>query len=73
MSDFMKFDSGILDQEVSIEFNATIKDVVSILSVIGAIQLEGYDEDGSLSNIYDQIFEQIMSYGSLIDGDDNDD
>jgi hypothetical protein len=71
MNDFMKFDSGSLDQEVSVEINGTVRDMVSILGIITIIQSDGYDTDGALTNIYDQIFEQIMSYGSLVEGENN--
>ncbi len=71
MNEFMKFESDSLDEEVSVEVNGTVRDMVSILGIITIIQSDGYDVDGALSNIYDQIFEQIMSYGSLIPGDIN--
>ena len=56
MNEFMKFDSGSLDQEVSVEVNGTVRDMVSILGIITIIQSDGYDVDGALTNIYDQIF-----------------
>jgi cob(I)alamin adenosyltransferase len=71
MNEFMKFESDSLDEEVSVEVNGTVRDMISILGIITIIQSDGYDVDGALSNIYDQIFEQIMSYGSLIPGDIN--
>lgn len=71
MNEFMKFESDSLDEEVSVEVNGTVRDMISILGIITIIQSDGYDVDGALTNIYDQIFEQIMSYGSLIPGDIN--
>lgn len=71
MNEFMKFKLDSLDEQVTVEVNGTVRDMVSILGIITIIQSDGYDVDGALTNIYDQIFEQIMSYGSLIEGDDD--
>ena len=70
--DFMKFDQDVLNEQVSVSIDGTLGDMVSILGIISLIQSDGYDVDGALDSIYNQVFEQIMSFGSLVSEEDDD-
>jgi len=70
--DFMKFEQDTLNEQVSVSIDGTLSDMISILSIITLIQSDGYDVDGTLDNIYNQVFEQIMSFGSLVSEEDDD-
>lgn len=66
MNDYMQFDADSLNQEVSIEINGTLQDIVSILSMISIFEQDGFEtDDGFLSSLYAQIFEQIMTMERL--------
>ena len=70
--DFMKFDQDVLNEQVSVSIDGTLGDMVSILGIITLVQSDGSDVDGALDNIYTQVFEQIMSFGSLVSEEDDD-
>lgn len=67
-SEYMKFEDVVLEQEITVQIDASVRDIVSMLSIISVVQ----DFDGGMNNIYDQVFQQIMSYGSLVEGESND-
>ncbi len=70
-SDYIVFHENVLDEEISIQFDATIQQTAALLGLIAMFEQFGLDDVTLLDSVYAQIFEQVMSYGSVIGADDD--
>jgi hypothetical protein len=74
MSQFIMFPDEMADVEVTVEINASLHDIVSLLLLINFGQEIGIEEVGDLSSIYSDLMTQVSQYGLISDqGDINND
>jgi len=72
MSQFIMFPDEMADVEVTVEINASLHDIVSLLLLINFGQEIGIEEVGDLSSIYSDLMTQVSQYGLISDQGDID-
>ena len=73
MTSYISFPEDNADIEVSIEINAKLSSIVSLLMMMKVWEDTGLDEVIELNDIYESIIMQVSQYGNIdIDGDDED-
>lgn len=72
MSQFIMFSDEMADVEVTVEINASLHDIVSLLLLINFGQEIGIEEVGDLGSIYTDLMTQVSQYGMISDQGDND-
>lgn len=60
------------DIEVDIQIRVSLREVVSLLTLIHLSQDIAVEESFDLMNVYDEIMNQIVQYGDVMSGDTND-
>ncbi len=72
MSQFIMFSDEMADVEVTVEINASLHDIVSLLLLINFGQEIGIEEVGDLGSIYSDLMTQVSQYGMISDQGDID-
>lgn len=72
MSQFIMFSDEMADVEVTVEINASLHDIVSLLLLINFGQEIGIEEVGDLGSIYTDLMTQVSQYGMISDQGDID-
>lgn len=72
MDMMVSFSESMGDTEVDVQFRASLRDVVSLLTLIHLSQDVGLEESFDLMSIYDEIMNQIVQYGDVMNGDSSD-
>lgn len=72
MDRMVSFSEDNGDVEVSIEIRTSLREVVSLLTLIHLSQDIAIEESFDLMNMYDEIMNQIVQYGDVMSGDTND-
>jgi hypothetical protein len=66
------FSDEMADVEVTVEINASLHDIVSLLLLINFGQEIGIEEVGDLGSIYSDLMTQVSQYGMISDQGDID-
>lgn len=72
MDRMVSFSEDNGDVEVSIEIRTSLREVVSLLTLIHLSQDIAIEESFDLMNMYDEIMNQIVQYGDVMNGDTSD-
>lgn len=72
MDRMVSFSEDNGDVEVSIEIRTSLREVVSLLTLIHLSQDIAIEESFDLMNMYDEIMNQIVQYGDVMNGDNSD-
>lgn len=72
MDMMVSFSESMGDTEIDVQFRASLRDVVSLLTLIHLSQDVGLEESFDLMSIYDEIMNQIVQYGDVMNGDSSD-
>lgn len=68
MDRMVSFSEDNGDVEVSIEIRTSLREVVSLLTLIHLSQDIAIEESFDLMNMYDEIMNQIVQYGDIMNG-----
>lgn len=60
------------DIEVDIEIRVSLREAVSLLTLIHLSQDIAVEESFDLMNVYDEIMNQIVQYGDIMNGEGSD-
>jgi hypothetical protein len=71
MEDYIQFEPEVLDNNVSISIDTSLRNVLTLLSLLRFDNALNEDTDSDLVYLYSDIFDQVKIYGTSINGDDN--
>jgi hypothetical protein len=71
MEDYIQFEPEVLDNNVSISIDTSLRNVLTLLSLLRFDNALSEDTDSDLVYLYSDIFDQVKVYGTSINGDDN--
>jgi hypothetical protein len=71
MEDYIQFEPEVLDNNVSISIDTSLRNVLNLLSLLRFDNALNEDTDSDLVYLYSDIFDQVKIYGTSINGDDN--
>jgi hypothetical protein len=71
VEDYIQFEPEVLDNNVSISIDTSLRNVLTLLSLLRFDNALSEDTDSDLVYLYSDIFDQVKIYGTSINGDDN--